>query len=552
MVPQPPQPFLFVADLASGSYRLEAGARHERFCETFQYYGDEDHELHVAGVVLEWIGHRATSGARELARAMSVDVAGALRPLRGTYYGAYGDHAGGVWTFFADHIGGKGLFYYANARTLIVSSSVAAVAREMEAAGVRTTLDREAAYALLTYGYCVDALLPVAGVKQLRAGRYLTCELATGQVGPEQIYYAIPTSPSFPGTFDEAAEQLDEVFARAIERAFARDAVAGLRHAVTLSGGLDSRLVTLVAHELGYVDQLNLTFSNTGSLDEQTPRRIAADLGHEWMFKSLDGGHYIRPIEALSRLLEGRCVIHGAAHVTSLLSRLDWSDLGMLHTGQNGDVIVGRRIVRAPGEHMLGVGAYDATLLHRLRDYRPDVGFADPQQYLFANRFFRGNGASMAAPQALTEVYAPYNDVDVLDLCLSLPDDYRAHHRLYFAWIKRFRPWADRYVWGRNKSKPSARSVRLGTHRYTLRQLADRAVAALPGGSTRGAMHPIDHYYATNDRLRRELDGYLAGHLDLLEDPELRADAEQFYRKGSTKNKLQVVSLLAAAKVLLN
>ena len=547
-----PRPFLLEVDFDSGAAKFEPGDGHERFGESLASYEDGGVRWSLGGLALEVVGGEA-DGPAAVAHAATRDLPALLRRLRGTFYGAHLDRERGEWRVFVDQIGSKGLFYYADARRAIVSSSIATVAHRMRARGLAAPVDRHGAYALLTYGWCVDDLTLIEGIRPLRAGRLLAIAPARRRVR-ERVYYRLPAVGTFPGTFREATDELEVRFARAIRRAFTRDRVAGLTPVVTLSGGLDSRMTAFAALGAGFGDQLNLTFAGAGSPDERTARRIAADYGLEWLYKSLDGGGYLRALERLTPMLEGRVAIHGAAHLHALLRRLAWGGLGMLHTGQNGDVVVGWRVTRRSAPGFAGVGAADATLLHRLADHRPDVTYASAQEHLFANRFFRGNGSSMAAAQRLTETYAPFTDVDVLDHCLSLPRGFRVRHRLYRAWIARHHPAADAYPWAETGARPSAWGLRWGEHRYPPTQLGGRLADALPvvgpWRASRRKMVALDRYYATNEGLRGYLDGYLARHLDLLADPTLRADAAALYRGGSTANRLQVVSLLAAVKYL--
>ena len=545
----PPTPLLFVADLRRGTCEFEPGQRHERLCELFAHHRGEAHALDLTGAVLAWIGRDDRAAAAELSEALAADPAAALRDLRGTYCGAHRVLDPGRWTFFTDHIGSRPLFYYLDEARFILSSSVAAVARAMREAGLTTKLDRHGAYALLTYGYCVDQLTLVAGVRTLEAGRTLTLDLPAGTVR-EGRYYRPPVEPSFGGSLEDAAAELDELFVQAVRRAFERDRQAGLRHAVTLSGGLDSRMTALVAQELGYGEQLHLTFSQSGAPDERIARRIAADLGHEWLYYALDGGDYLLAFEALAPLLEGRVVVTGAAHAFGLYRLLDWGALGMLHTGQHGDVVIGRSTARPPRPDLLGTGAMDLQLIDRLADHAPAHPHATPEEHLLANRFFRGNNAALAVAQATTETYAPFTDVDVLDLCLSLPAEYRERHRLYKVWIDRHRRAADRYPWARTGARPTAASVTVGRHAYTANEVVERLRRAT-GTSNRPGMMPLARYYAEGDRLRPTLDAYAAAELDRLGDDRLRDDAAGLYRHGTATNKLAVVSLLSATKYLL-
>ena len=117
-------------------------------------------------------------------------------------------------------------------------------------------------------------------------------------------YYKLPKS-KLEGNVDEdqIIEMLDIKFREAIRLQFEKDREYSYKHLVTLSGGLDSRMTSWVAHQMGYVDQLNLTFSQSDYLDETIAKKIAADLKHEWIFKALDNGTFLKDIDEISTYL---------------------------------------------------------------------------------------------------------------------------------------------------------------------------------------------------------------------------------------------------------
>lgn len=59
------------------------------------------------------------------------------------------------------------------------------------------------------------------------------------------------------------------LFSNTVRLEFEKDVEYGYKHIVTLSGGLDSCITALLAHKLGYVNQLNFTFSQSDYLDEK-------------------------------------------------------------------------------------------------------------------------------------------------------------------------------------------------------------------------------------------------------------------------------------------
>src|SRR5690606_29863601 len=124
-------------------------------------------------------------------------------------------------------------------------------------------------------------------IKRLMVGYYIKIKNNTLI---HEKYYTLRNEP-IEISEKEAIDEIDKRFRDAVELAFEKDKEYGYKHIATLSGGLDSRMTVWVAHELGYSNQLNLTFSQSNYLDETIAKEIAIELKHEWLFKALDNGN---------------------------------------------------------------------------------------------------------------------------------------------------------------------------------------------------------------------------------------------------------------------
>lgn len=68
---------------------------------------------------------------------------------------------------------------------------------------------------------------------------------------------------------------------------------------VDLSGGLDSRMVSWVANDMGYKEQLNISYCKEGYYDEKISKEIAKYLNHEYIFKYLDDKNFYMILKKL-------------------------------------------------------------------------------------------------------------------------------------------------------------------------------------------------------------------------------------------------------------
>ena len=62
-------------------------------------------------------------------------------------------------------------------------------------------------------------------------------------------------------------------------------------------------------------------------------------------------------------------------------------------------------------------------------------------------------------------------------------------------------------------------------------------------------MNPIDYWLRTNSDLKLFFEDYFTNNVDVLHDNELKNDCIQHFKDGGGIEKIQVLSLLAAARM---
>ena len=161
---------------------------------------------------------------------------------------------------------------------------------------------------MLTYGFMLDESTFISEIKRIMPGNKVFFEGNKVKV----IQYYLPTiNQTVDVSEDEAIRMIDEAFRKAVKREFEKDKEYGYKHLVDLSGGLDSRMVTWIAHDLGYTKQTNFSYCKLGYLDFKITANIAKDLKHEYYFKFLDDFQWIYSIEDILRLSNGAALYSG-------------------------------------------------------------------------------------------------------------------------------------------------------------------------------------------------------------------------------------------------
>lgn len=519
----------------------------DKFADDKCFYEDERYFLILEGVLLnktELFDAYGCKGIPELLIAMlERDDEDFFVAFRGSFSGAVYDKVQHGWTIFTNHYGDNAVFYYVDEQgRFIISSELDSILRGMKSLNAPITIDEQAFYSMLTYGYMVDDSTYATSIKRLLPGCYLKIA-SNGSLSTHRYYMPKADSCELSqATEKELLDELDRRFRVAVSREFEKDAEYGYRLLADLSGGLDSRMTTWVASDLGYGPALNITYCQAGYLDEVIAEEIAADLGNEFLFKSLDDASFIFDAKRIVARNYGLGLYTGISGGESLLRALDMMSFGIEHTGQIGDVIIGS-FLSSPAERQVIDHAqmYSATLADKV----PTIDFSqwsDREQYLFSIRAFLGTLSSHFLRRQYTEVASPFLDVDFLDFCLSIPEEKRIGHRLYKRWIAEYYPGAAGYRWEKTGLPVLASDGSIFMERA--KRKVGRVLSKKDDGHY-GGMTPFDLWAKKNPKIGEWMDGIFVDASAGV-PVELLADAEHLFRTGNTLEKSQVLTALLA------
>ncbi len=468
--------------------------------------------------------------------------------FRGSFSGLLYDKRKNKWIIYTNHVGDKQIFYSKTKDGIIFGSEINYLVSYMKNNNIKYNLDKVGAYFLLTYGYMLEDYTLFKEIKKLNAGRYIKIENNNFE---NLAYYEFDNSPINSQSEEEIIENIDKLFRNAVKLEFDKDKEYNYKHVVSLSGGLDSRMTAWVAHDLGYVDQLNVTFSQTDYLDETIAKEIARDLKHGWLFKALDNGIYLKNIEEMIKINFGNCLYSGAAHVNSFVSTFNFDNYGLYHTGQLGDVVLGTYYSseRPEKSYVPGTGGYSKKLIKKDEGKYLKHSYYNEEIFKFYNRGFLGMLQGNLPIQRCSEVTSPFLDIDFFNFCLKLPLKYRYDHRIYKKWILKKYPGASKYKWEKIDGKITERMFNIMGHMTTLKTLPRKAFNKIFHRSslnTKRHMNPLDYWYNNNSDLREFFVVTFNENVSLLEDKKLKSDCQKLFKEGNTIEKTQVLTLLEA------
>lgn len=451
---------------------------------------------------------------------------------------------------FNDQLGNKAIYYYMNNGDMIASTRWNYVLEVMKENQKRATLDEQAARYMLTYGYMLDETTFANEIKRVLPGQYIEINTDTGIIEKSR-YFLIDNTHTHPVSLDQAVEIVDDNFRQAVDREFGKDREYGYNHLTDLSGGLDSRMTTWVAHVMGYTDQVNIIYCKKNYLDFKISQEIAIDLKHEFIYKSVDDFKWYGDIDDNVRINNGAALYSGISGGKRLLSRINTDEFGIEHTGMIGDAIVStffkdaKQNYARPQEGWL---RYSNKLecsipLNTLNQYE------NMEQFSLSTRGLLGAQTSYFIRQNYLETSSPFLDVDFINAIFQIPFELRVGCKLYFEWLKQKYPKAAKYGWERiGGIKPRRKDVWKKYIIYGYRRVIEkcRGMVNVPNPIN---MCPVDYYLYYDKQMQEKIVNYYREIIDTSIIPsELQKDMKMLFNTGNANEKAQVLTVLAMVK----
>ncbi len=179
----------------------------------------------------------------------------------------------------SDHVRSFPLFYAQKGNDFYLSDEAEWVRRQVAATEIDPLAEAEFRALLCVTG--PDTLIPE--VHQLQAGEHLIARETGGELSVlTERYYRYLHHDYFTDDFETLLKQYDEVMLRVAQRLI--DSLQGRPAVIPLSGGYDSRLVTILLHRLGYKNISCLSYGRAGSFEPGISKMVAETLGYKWQF----------------------------------------------------------------------------------------------------------------------------------------------------------------------------------------------------------------------------------------------------------------------------
>lgn len=357
-----------------------------------------------------------------------------------------------IW-LFADHISAKTLFYISDEAYVGFSSNLFELASITKNEPVDQSIDWRTFSYMSKYGHMPGDATFIKSIKKVQAGHYVT--FYNGQIDVVKYHqWRFGTNTDI--SFEDAVDELDRRFKKAVRLHFEKDVALGKKHIGSLSGGLDSRMTLVTAHTLGYRGISHFTFSAKGYWDEVIAKQIAKDLKFKSFLFSLENTDHLH--DSYDRIFEatsGTVMSHLISHLPSFYEQLDLKSYGYFHTGQVGDAIIGNTLHVYEEHHSSGPkrGFFNThdDFINAIWEEECDK-YETLEETQFQNHVFNfALNGDWVTSQSI-ETLSPFLHQEVMGFCLDLPLSYRHKHRLYMAWLKKYFPETGKYYYEKKKA----------------------------------------------------------------------------------------------------
>ena len=518
-------------------------------------YDDENYIVLIDGVILNLSRLKKKYNANnieELIVKMYEKIGEKFfNEFRGNFCGFFKDKKTEKILIYTNHTGDKTIFYYTKGNEIIFASEIKYIVSFMKKHNIEYTMDEKGIYCILTYAYMYDNLTTIQEIKRLIPGHYI--KIDNDKVENIEYYKISNKVIETDETDEQIMANIEEKFRQAVELQVNKNKEYGYDDVAPLSAGLDSRMTNYMIKKVSDKPVYNITYSQTGQLDEETPAKIAAELKNHWIFKNLDNGLALYSIDESIVFSDGILYYVWPSQLYDFMKVINDKNIGIVHTGVIGDVIIGT-FFKNPNKqnYQIGDGAYSKRLINKLKEKLDIREYENHEIGMMYNRAFNGAvlGYSMVF-EYYTEAISPFMNIEFMEYCLSLPLKYRKSHDIYYKWVRRYHPNAAKYSHN-GKKIPKEKSIKISIKgkKYPISSIPSMIKNKLKIKLHKNnSMNPIQYWYETNNTLRNMMDTYFNSNISLMNNYEdLQVDMRELYISGTAMEKTQVISVLAFMK----
>lgn len=374
-----------------------------------------------------------------------------LNLLKGNFCGFIFDKRTQKLTLFNDSFGAKNFSYYWANHQFCFADSV----MDLLKMDIPKKWDALSIYSFLAYGYLFSELAWVENAKRMMPGTIL--EFHRGKIS-ELRYKKFRLNENKNLNKKQIISSIEELLTRNVQLQFEKDKSNGYEHFVTLSGGLDSRVTSLMAYDLGYKKQTVFNCSQQQYADEIIARQIADAYDFDFKFYALDKTEYLYTPQEMMQRMGGTTVYNAAAHVIYGIDSFWKNDFGIVHTGHLGGNVFGSYLSKNQiVPFSFDSGRVSRQLLPTHRQFEEIYSNKHPNEEIFKiyERGFHYIASGVWGLDAISYNISPFVSTDFLDFSLSIPYRFKYKNIVYLEWLNHYHKDWTRFKWEHLHARPN-------------------------------------------------------------------------------------------------
>jgi asparagine synthase (glutamine-hydrolysing) len=297
--------------------------------------------------------------------------------------------------------------------------------------------------ALKTYvgvGHMLGEQTLFNAIKRVPPAAIITIDISSGQYDTARYWSWSDIKVNQNLSFEDAVDKAYTLFDKAVARCLSTMKQNTL--AITLSGGLDSRVLLAAAKQHFKGTIKTYTFGEAGCDDAVIAKQVANLAGVSNLLVAIDENNWFSGREQGVWLTDGlKNILH--MHALSSVNKIA-ADSNYLLNGYLGDVTLGGSYLF---NHEQSGLEKEQRIAQRYFEHTPFANINDPyftyvndDPVLIYNRGVRFIGAGSDLLSHELHNFKPFMDNDLVDFLYSLPDEFRRNGKLYHAMLLRYYP----------------------------------------------------------------------------------------------------------------
>jgi asparagine synthase (glutamine-hydrolysing) len=509
-------------------------------------------------VCFEGINYSNTNTPIKIIKAYQDNGSSFVKNLKGTYTGFLYSKSENELIIFNDLLSTKSLYYFYDENLgFAFSSELHVLSKLLRENRISIQYDYDGIYSLALYGQMFNDFTLIKEIKKINYGSVLTFDCSNTKITVKQYHKFEKRESS--QSLDDVVENIDELFIKSIQKEWGKDNEYGYtKHLGLISGGMDSRVNTLIAKKLGFNNIDAYTYGNPASSDIKIANQIAKENFCSHTQFNLHKGDFIieNILDNYVKATDGLTHFTASAIIFNVMSRINCQSYGLLHSGQLGDTVSGSFLKPnfdfKAHKDKIGLTGFvkHPELLHKmsfLDELTNKYQHTDYEVFAYEQRQVNGTLMGDRIFNNFIDLSSPFYDKDFLNYILSVPNKYKLNQRIYFEWLHKKHPEILNYRWEKIGLKPNSNfNIKYG-----------KLVKKYVNGGKKyfrlkyDSMNPISNWLKDNPNILEEFNQIFRENIDLVENQELKKDLTKIYQNDifEYRNKFAVLTVILAIKL---